>query len=171
MMRPLPTIWPLAIFSILTMSCAHPLHTSPLQMARESPFIAVTVLECYDGDTCTVTLSDPFLPAVFGTHISVRLEGIDTPELKGRCPEERTLAVDARAFLRGKISHATRIDLRNPRRDKYFRLLARLVADGEDLSDSLLTASLARPYHGGTKQPWCPTLSSNNTRSDRQPSS
>lgn len=146
--------------ALLLSACTSPLHVSPLHLARESPFIAVTVHACYDGDTCTVTLSDPFLPTVLGAYIPVRLEGIDTPEIKGRCPEERALAADARTFLRGKISRATRIDLRAPRRDKYFRLLARLVADGEDLSDSLLAAALARPYYGGPKQAWCASLSS-----------
>lgn len=152
------------IFAALLLSaCQVPLHTSTLHLARETPFIAVTVLECYDGDTCTVTLSDPFLPAVFGTHIPVRLEGIDAPELRGRCLAERILAADARTFLRRKISHATRIDLHSPRRDKYFRLLARIVADGEDLSESLVTAALARPYQGGTKQSWCAAPSSDLT--------
>lgn len=157
----------IAASALLLSACTGPLHSSPLRLAHESPFIAVTVLECYDGDTCTVTLSDPFLPAVFGTHISVRLEGIDAPELKGRCPAERAMAADARTFLRGKIARAARIDLHHPQRDKYFRLLARLIADGEDLSDSLVTAALARPYHGGAKQPWCPALSSESTQPDR----
>lgn len=136
-------------------ACASPLHISPLHLAHESPFIAVTVHTCHDGDTCTVTLTDPFLPPVFGTQISVRLRGIDTPEMHSPCVDERSRAIAARRFLLDKLAHATRVDLVTPQRDKYFRLLATVTADGEDLSSALLRAGLAHPYHGGTKLPWC----------------
>ncbi|HNP80176.1 MAG TPA: thermonuclease family protein [Nitrospira sp.] len=142
-----------------TSACvAQPLHTSPLHLARESPFIAVTVHDCYDGDTCTVTLSDGSLPAVLGEHLPVRLAGIDTPERHSHCAAERELAHAARNFLRERLARATRIDLIFPQRDKYFRLLATLRADGQDLNAALLTAGLARPYAGGTKSPWCTAI-------------
>lgn len=141
---------------LLTAACAtHPLHVSPLHLARESPFIAVTVHDCYDGDTCTVTLSDASLPAVLAEHLPVRIAGIDTPERRSHCAAERRLAATAREFLRGRLARATRIDLVAPQRDKYFRLLAMLRADGQDLGAALLAAGLARPYGGGTKMPWC----------------
>lgn len=140
---------------LLLAACAHPIHISPLHLAHESPFIAVTVHDCHDGDTCTVTLTDPWLPPVFGHQISVRLRGIDTPEMHSHCTDERTRASAARRFLIDKISHAIRVDLVMPQRDKYFRLLATVHADGEDLSAALLRAGLAHPYHGGTKIPWC----------------
>jgi len=136
-------------------ACAGPLHTSPLHLARESPFIAVTVHDCYDGDTCTVTLNDPLLPAIFGERIPVRLDGIDTPERHSPCADERRQAKAARTFLLDRLAHATRVDLVTPRRDKYFRILALVTADGEDLSAALLHAGLAYPYHGGTKTAWC----------------
>ena len=131
------------------------MHTSPLQLARESSFIAVTVHECYDGDTCTVTLSDPWIPAVLGTRLPVRLAGIDTPERHGRCPHETHLAEQAREFLRARIQQATRIDLSEIERNKYFRLRAIFRADGADLSQALLQAGLARPYAGGARSSWC----------------
>lgn len=140
---------------LLLTACARPIHTSPLNLARESPFIAVVVHDCYDGDTCTVTLTDPFLPPVFGQQISVRLRGIDTPELHSHCAEERIQAIAARRFLINKIARASRVDLISPQRDKYFRLLATVHADGENLSTALLQAGLAHSYSGGTKTPWC----------------
>ncbi|MCS6302322.1 MAG: thermonuclease family protein [Nitrospira sp.] len=148
----------LALYIVVMISaCAHrqPLHSSTLQLARESPFIDIIVHHCYDGDTCTVTLSDPSLPPVLGDHIPVRLAGIDTPEIKGHCDAERTMAIQARDFLTARLAAASRVDLAEPKRDKYFRLNGRLLADGQDLSQALIAAQLARHYDGGTKQPFC----------------
>ncbi|BFU90111.1 MAG: hypothetical protein NTAFB01_12980 [Nitrospira sp.] len=132
-----------------------PLHSSTLQLARETPFIDITVHHCYDGDTCTVTLNDPFLPPVLADHIPVRLAGIDTPEIKGHCDAERTMAIHARDFLTARLAAAVRVDLVEPKRDKYFRLNGRLIADGQDLSQALIQSHLARAYDGGTKTPFC----------------
>ena len=148
----------IALFILLaasTSSCAQPLHTSPLHLARESPFIAVTVHDCYDGDTCSITLHDRFLPDVFGDRISVRLAGIDTPERRGNCATERALAGEARQLLRSHLAQATRVDLVDPQRDKYFRLNGEILADGRSMSTVLLEAGLARHYNGGTRLPWC----------------
>ena len=43
-----------------------------------------------------------------------------------------------------------------PLRDKYFRINARVIADGQDLSEMLVVKGLAIPYDGGTKtKDWC----------------
>jgi micrococcal nuclease len=149
------TLITFSIMVALLSACAGrpPLHQSTLQLARESPFIDVTVHECHDGDTCTISLNDPFLPPVFAEKISIRLKGINTWEIKGRCPNETALAKEARDYLRAQIAKGIRIDVVAPQRDKYFRLLGYLVVDGENLSDALLRAGHAHPYNGGTKPP------------------
>lgn len=126
-----------------------------LQGATTSDYFPITVHHCYDGDMCTVTLNDPFLPPVLGDHIPVRLAGIDTPELKGDCAAERALPIQALDFLVARLATAVRVDLHSPARDKYFRLNGRLLADGQDLSLALITANLARSYDGGKKLPFC----------------
>ena len=126
-----------------------------VQGATTSDYFSITVHHGYDGDTCTVTLNDPFLPPVLGDHIPVRLAGIDTPELKGDCAAEWALAIQALDFLVARLATAVRVDLHAPARDKYFRLNGRLLADGQDLSQALITANLARPYDGGKKLPFC----------------
>lgn len=130
-----------------------PLHQGMLHLAHESPFIDITVHDCHDGDTCLISLNNPFLPPVFGQHIPVRLYGINTWEMQGRCQEETTLAIQARDFLKLKIAKGVRVDLVNPQRDKYFRLLGYLVVDGENMSEALLKAGHAHPYFGGKKPP------------------
>ena len=117
-------------------------------------FKGVLVLYCYDGDTCKINL--PGLPAVFGHKLGVRLKGLDTPEIRGKCAKEKALAKEAKAFLWDLVSKAERVDLEEVSRGKYFRIVARIVADGVDTTEALISAGLAVRYDGGTKvKDWC----------------
>lgn len=119
-----------------------------------SPKQVVLFHGCYDGDTCTFTF--PTLPAVFGSRLSVRLVGIDTPEMHGHCDRERALARQAHQLTESLLTRARQIEITDLSRDKYFRLDARVMADGQDISQALLTAHLAVAYNGGTKTVrWC----------------
>lgn len=120
----------------------------------EPPIRGVIFHHCYDGDTCTVSL--PGVHPLFGDRIDVRIAGIDTPEIKGKCAREKELARSARDLVNGRLSHAARIDLEDLGRDKYFRIGARVVADGQDLGVELLRLGLAVSYFGGHKEGgWC----------------
>lgn len=117
-------------------------------------FDEVRIESCYDGDTCRVTL--PGLPDVFGRRLGVRLLGLDTPEIRGKCPKEKALAQEAKAELWRLVSGAKRVDLMEISRGKYFRIVARIKADGVDATDHMIAAGLAVPYWGGTKvKDWC----------------
>ncbi len=89
------------------------------------------------------------------------MEGIDTPEIRGKCQKEKDLAYEARDLVRGLLNNAQTITLSiddNPKevRGKYFRIVARLEADGQDISELLIQRQLAVPYDGGTKvKDWC----------------
>ena len=48
-----------------------------------------TLLGCYDGDTCKVQFENT--PEILAVQ-SFRFEGFDTPELRGKCDEEKSLA-------------------------------------------------------------------------------
>lgn len=113
-----------------------------------------TIHGCYDGDTCTISI--PGLPGLFGDRLPLRLAGIDTPEMKGKCDQEKMLALQAKSFLTERLERAQTIDIELIARDKYFRVLSLIVADGVDLADEMVKAGLANAYHGGTKQRWCP---------------
>ena len=119
------------------------------------PFKVAVFHGCYDGDTCTVSLSAG-IPALFGDHITVRLAGIDTPEMKGICEKEKALAKRAQALTQTLMGQAVKIELLEPKRDKYFRILARVMADDREVAHELVKAGLARPYEGGKKERWCP---------------
>jgi len=126
----------------------------------------VTIVSCYDGDTCRVNLprsafNDDWAYQLFGHNIPIRVEGIDTPEIRGKCQKEKNLAKEARDFVRRLFDNAQNVTLTiddNPKevRGKYFRIVGRLLADGVDISDLLIQKNLAVPYDGGTKtKDWC----------------
>jgi len=76
------------------------------------------VISVYDGDTIRVNI-DSF-PDIIGKNISIRLKGIDAPEIKGKCQKEIDLAIMARDYLRNAFNKSNQIELRNIKKGKYF---------------------------------------------------
>jgi len=111
------------------------------------------VISVYDGDTFRVNIDS--LPPIVGKNIPVRLEGVDTPEINGKCQYEKDLALEARDFLRSKLSNAVEILLNDLQRGKYFRIVAKVYIDGVSLEEELLQNGLAYQYNGGKKSNWC----------------
>lgn len=113
----------------------------------------IAVTSIYDGDTFTVNIRD--CPAVFCERISVRINGIDAPEMRGKCAQEKAKARQAKQFLVGRLRSGKVLELRNVERDKYFRLRADVFVDGTDVGKEMLDKSLVRPYGGGKRGGWC----------------
>ena len=66
------------------------------------------------------------------------------------------MAIKARDLVREWVRVAQSIVLKEVKRGKYFRLVATVEADGQDVSDLLIQEGLAVPYEGGTKgKEWC----------------
>lgn len=128
------------------------------------------ILDIYDGDTITIGL---FLEGFNIVKINVRLEGIDTPELKG---EQKSLGIIARNYL---INILTNIEINNNKEytrkeireliynsnnnyidvkfgefDKYGRPLAILYKDGVNINDIMVIEGYANKYYGGKKEDW-----------------
>lgn len=118
-------------------------------------FNEVEFVSNYDGDTLTVNI--PWIDSeIFGRNISVRVSGIDTPEMKGKCEEEKELARSSRLVVKNIIESSRRLDLKNCIKDKYFRLNCDVYADDVSISTILLGNKWAVPYDGGTKlKNWC----------------
>ena len=54
------------------------------------------------------------------------------------------------------LKDAERIDLKNMGRGKYFRIVADVYADGENLAEVLIDTGMAVRYDGGKKiNKWC----------------
>ena len=54
------------------------------------------VTSIYDADTFTVNIEG--YPPIVGERIAVRLLGVDTPEIKGKCESEKIKAREAKQF-------------------------------------------------------------------------
>jgi len=108
----------------------------------------------YDGDTIKFNL--PGLHPIIGNKINIRVNGIDTPEIRGKCEQEKYSAEQAREMVADILKDAEKIDLKNMERGKYFRIAADVFADGENLADMLIESGMAVRYEGGKKtHNWC----------------
>lgn len=126
----------------------------PTEKPLNNSLTNVEFVSCYDGDTCTFNILIPDCPPIFCEKIPVRISGIDAPELRGRCEAETALATLARDTVNQVLSKAARIELHDLQRGIYFRVVARIVADGEDIGTLLIQHGMAREYEGKRK-PWC----------------
>jgi endonuclease YncB( thermonuclease family) len=102
--------------------------------------ISAKVIKVYDGDTFTVEAYPwPGLEA----KASVRVNGVDTPEIRGKCPEEKQKAIEARDFVRDLILGET-VFLRNVKHGKYAgRVVAEVILDGgENLADKIISQGI-----------------------------
>lgn len=122
------------------------------QKAYYGDVVVTEIVSVYDGDTFTITIED--WPPIIGQKISVRLEGVDTPEIRDKRGEIKLLAIAAKDFVCTKLRGASEVKLLNMSRDKYFRIGAEVEIDGNSLGELLIEEGLAKPYDGGTKTPW-----------------
>ncbi|MCG5241989.1 thermonuclease family protein [Azospirillum doebereinerae] len=115
--------------------------------------IPAEVVAVVDGDTLTVRAIIWLGQSV---ETNVRLDGVDAPEMRAHCPQEKALAESAREAVRGLVG-AGLVHLLDVQPDKYGgRVRARIrVAGGGDLTEALLRTGLVRPYHGERRRSWC----------------
>jgi endonuclease YncB( thermonuclease family) len=92
---------------------------------------------------------------------TVRLSGVDTPELNGKCDREKELAKKAKEYVEKLFAGADKIKISSIRPDKYGdRVLANVIftVNGQDknLAKELKSVGLAVDYQGKTKtHDWC----------------
>ncbi len=107
------------------------------------------VIKVYDGDTITIAAK---VAGYSGTYkFSVRLLGIDCPEMRGSCESEKLIATKARDYV-ASLAMGKEVTLENTSYDKYGRLLSRVKIGKVDIADSLISQRMAVPYDGGTKK-------------------
>lgn len=107
------------------------------------------VVDVYDGDTFTI--------AVWHSGIgkwckySVRVAGIDCPEMRTKNTNEAIVAKQAKSFTEA-FALKKHVQLKNVNREKFGRILADVYVDGKNLSAELLKNRLAVPYFGDAKK-------------------
>jgi endonuclease YncB( thermonuclease family) len=113
--------------------------------------VEAQLISIIDGDTLVV-VAKPWPQQTIS--VSVRIRGVDAPEMKSRCPALRDRAVAAKQALASIVDTGNgRLSLSSISGDKYFgRVVAYvIVADGRDAAVELLAAGMVRPYDGGKK--------------------
>ena len=115
--------------------------------------VPASVVSVYDGDTITV---DAFPWPGQTQRTSVRINGIDTAEMRGKCPIEKEKARAAKArTIELAGNEVTLVDIHL---GKYAgRVVASVILkDGRDLATVLIDDGFARPYSGkGARESWC----------------
>ncbi len=106
------------------------------------------VVNVYDGDTITVAAYLKGDPQCY--KFKVRLNGIDSPELRGSSTTEKQHAIRARDALKERILNEI-IDLNIVGIEKYGRILGDVIYKGEDINKWMIEKGYAVPYSGGTK--------------------
>ena len=129
----------------------------PVTALAEKTYGSVTIAEVtsiYDGDTFRANIPD--YPPIIGQNVGIRINGVDTPEMRGKCEQEKVLARKAKQYTVTKLRNAKTIELRNMQRGKYFRIVSDVYADGQSLGEDLVREGLAVVYDGGKKvKDWC----------------
>ena len=129
----------------------------PVTALAEKTYGTVTIAEVtsiYDGDTFRANI--PGYPPIVGQRMGIRINGVDTPEMRGKCEQERLLARKAKQYTVTKLRNAKTIELLNMQRGKYFRIVADVYADGQSVGEGLVREGLAVVYDGGKKvKDWC----------------
>jgi endonuclease YncB( thermonuclease family) len=111
------------------------------------------VVKVYDADTITVAnrISVGGAQSDEIYRFQVRLNGIDSPEIKSKNATTKAIAKQSRDVLTemifGKI-----VELRNVQLEKYGRLLADVYLGDLHLNEWLVENKYAVRYDGGTKQ-------------------
>jgi len=112
------------------------------------------VIKVYDADTITIATKIPFKSDEAPLYrFSVRLNGIDAPEIKGKgiTDQEKTAANEAQQFVSNLILNKY-VTLKNVQNEKYGRILADVYIGDIHLNSLLLQERYVVPYDGGTKK-------------------
>jgi endonuclease YncB( thermonuclease family) len=130
------------------------------------PITEGIVIKVYDGDTITIATTlyvsqsstpyhnhndsnQPISPVTY--RMSIRLVGIDAPEMKTKNPHEKELAKKSQEALQKLILNKT-IQLKNISTEKYGRILADVYVNNLHVNQWLTDNKYAVKYDGGTKK-------------------
>ena len=108
------------------------------------------VIKVYDGDSITIAARIPELKNDTIYKFSIRLNRIDTPELKTSNPIEKEYAIKIRDLLSEKIMNKM-VNIHILKTDKYGRYLAEVSYKKLNINDWLIKNKYAMPYDGKTK--------------------
>ena len=108
------------------------------------------VIKVYDGDTITIASKLPYDNSPI-YRFQVRLNGIDSPEIKGKTPEEKELAQISKNTLHNMI-YGKIVRLEKVENEKYGRILAEIYIGDTNINKFMIASGNAIEYNGGAKK-------------------
>ena len=113
----------------------------------------IDIIEVKDGDTALVMAH---LWPGLSQRVSVRIDGINTPEKRTRLACEKQAGYAATDYAVAWVASAKSCRLVGVGLGKFAgRVLGDIECDGELWSAKMLSAGHARAYHGGARGAWC----------------
>lgn len=115
--------------------------------------VEATVMRVIDGDTF---VAQAHIWPGQTVSVSVRIRGIDAPEIHSRCAAEKAAGQRARMALQAMLRD-TPVRISNIGGGKYYgRVLADVTtASGRQVGSTLVREALARVYAGGRRVHYC----------------
>lgn len=109
---------------------------------RYEPYVyKADIVSVFDGDTCTAIVD---LGMRVSVEITIRLYGINTPELRGA---QKLDGIKARDFLRSKVlMKSVIIKTYKDKTEKFGRWLADIWLDGVNINQEMITNGHAIAY-------------------------
>ncbi|MBN2479978.1 MAG: thermonuclease family protein [Parachlamydiales bacterium] len=130
----------LTLFAIFPMFC---------KTTNYGDIIVSSVSHVYDGNTFVANIKE--YPPIIGKNIPIKIRGIETADINNKNLSIREKAQRAKQFLENLLKDKQMIILKNMKRDKYFRIIADVIIDGQNASDALLKNGFAVPYEKNKK--------------------
>jgi endonuclease YncB( thermonuclease family) len=120
-----------------------------------------------EADVRSVTDGDTLRLAVYAWTdelrlVDLRVRGVDTPEIRGKCQYEKDLAQAAKTFVSelilttNKRVKLTLIGCNAAEGAGFGRCLGNVYVGSTSVADALIAAGFARPNFGEPRLPWCP---------------
>tara|TARA_B100001109_G_scaffold154451_1_gene125652 strand:+ start:274 stop:939 length:666 start_codon:yes stop_codon:yes gene_type:complete len=123
------------------------------------------VIKVYDGDSITVASTLPKSKDRCIYKFNIRLNRIDTPEIRTKNEIEKNFGIKIRDILDKKLINKM-VSLKIINTDKYGRLLAEVNYKKENINDWLLDNKYAVKYDGGKKEDFDKELFNINLHTD-----
>jgi micrococcal nuclease len=119
-----------------------------MKIGEKSYELNALITRVIDGDTVEATVD-----CLFDIHIdqTLRLFGINMPEIHSKVETERKAAEAAKARLKDLVEGKIIKIMSYKEKEKYGRYLAELIVDGVNVNELLIKEGLAKAYFGGTK--------------------
>jgi len=108
------------------------------------------VIKVYDGDSITIAARIENINDSQIYKFNLRLNRIDTPELRTKNEKEKEYGLKIREILKERILNKI-VKVHFEGLDKYGRYLADVIYENENINDWLLYNKYAMMYNGGKK--------------------